>query len=331
MKRLPSLDSLRAFEAAARHLSFTKAGDELHVTQSALSHRIKALEDELQVELFRRVTRALELTRDGEMLAQGVRRGLSEIARAVAALDHERASGPLRVSVLPSLAGRWLIPRLKRFRRLYPDVDVRIIADAHLVDLRAGAADMAVRFGRGPYPGLHDVRLMSDAVFPVCSPRLLTEIGPIDEPREITRFPLLHDAPTENDASGSSWASWLAHVGATDVNCADGLRFDDATLTLEAAANGLGLALARRSLVDHDLSSSRLVRVLPHEAPTVFSYHLLALPETMDNPNVALFCQWLLAEAGGGAPAAKQDDPAPASPPAASPAAPPPRARPARR
>ena len=119
--------------------------------------------------------------------------------------------------------------------------------------------------------------------------------------------------------------STYAHVGASDVACGDGLRFDDATLTLEAAANGLGLALARRSLVDHDLSSSRLVRVLPHEAPTVFSYHLLALPEKKDNPNVALFCQWLLAEAGGGAPANKDDDPTPT--PKAAPEVPPKRAQ----
>ena len=199
MKRLPSLDSLRAFEAAARHLSFTRAGDELHVTQSALSHRIKALEDELGVALFRRVTRALEMTREGEILAQGVRRGLTEIARAVASLDHEQVSGPLRVTVLPSLAARWLIPRLKRFRRLYPDVDVRIVGDAKLVDLRARSADLAIRFGRGQYPGLNVVRLMSDAVFPVCSPRMLAEIGPIESPQEITRFPLLHDVPTEKE------------------------------------------------------------------------------------------------------------------------------------
>jgi LysR family glycine cleavage system transcriptional activator len=317
MKRLPSLDSLRAFEAAARHLSFTRAGDELHVTQSALSHRIKALEDELGVALFRRVTRALEMTREGEILAQGVRRGLTEIARAVASLDHTQVSGPLRVTVLPSLAARWLIPRLKRFRRLYPDVDVRIVGDAKLVDLRARSADLAIRFGRGQYPGLNVVRLMSDAVFPVCSPRLLAEIGPIESPQEITRFPLLHDAPTETDASGSDWASWLAHVGAADVPAREGLRFDDANLTLEAASNGLGLALARRSLVTVDLSSSRLVRVLPQEAPTSFAYFLVMTPEMAENPSATVFCQWLLAEAGGGSPAPESNDfVAPLPPPA---------------
>lgn len=297
MKRLPSLDSLRAFEAAARHLSFTKAGEELHVTQSALSHRINALEDDLEVKLFRRLTRKLELTAAGETLAAGVRRGLAEIARAVAAIDRKTGAEPLAVSALPSVAARWLVPRLPRFRAQHPDIDVRINADSALVNLQAHEADLAVRFGKGVYPGLHVIRLMGDSVFPVCSPRLLAERGPITHPKQIADWPLLHDTPTELDGSGSGWSHWLNHVGAGEVSCADGLRFSQALLTLEAAANGLGVALVRRSLIGDDLASGRLVRLLPHEAPTLFSYYIVCLPEALDRPAVSAFCNWLVAEA----------------------------------
>lgn len=299
MRRLPSLDSLRVFEAAARHLSVTKASEELHVTQSAISHRISALEDELGTRLFRRFTRRLELTPAGETLAAGMRRGLAEITRAVAALDDKPNAGALTVSVLPSFATRWLVPRLVRFRGLYPDIGVRIAADASVVDLNSGRADLAVRFGTGRYPGLHVTPMMDDAVFPVCSSQLLTEIGPIDQPGDIARFPLLHDDAAEKDGSGADWRSWLQHVGAADVPCDEGQRFNQAVLTLEAAAAGLGLALARRSLVTTDLVTGRLIRVLPHEAPTAFSYYIVCLPANAERPPIAIFRNWLLSEVAG--------------------------------
>jgi LysR family glycine cleavage system transcriptional activator len=297
MKRLPSLDSLRAFESAARHLSFTKAGEELHVTQSALSHRINALEDELGIKLFRRLTRKLELTPAGETLAAGVRRGLAEISRAAAAIDRKSGAEPLTVSALPSFATRWLVPRLPRFRNICPDVEVRISADPALVNLQAGEADVAIRFGPGVYPGLHVVKLMTDGVFPVCSPRLLAERGAIDCPSQLAAWPLLHDMPTESDGSGSGWSHWLRHVGAEDLCNGEGLRFNQALLALEAAANGLGVALVRRSLIGDDLASGRLVRLLPQEAATTFSYFFVCLPEALDRPAIGAFCKWLMAEA----------------------------------
>jgi LysR family transcriptional regulator, glycine cleavage system transcriptional activator len=297
MKRLPSLDSLRAFESAARHLSFTKAGEELHVTQSALSHRINALEDELGIKLFRRLTRKMELTPAGETLAAGVRRGLAEISRAVAAIDHKTGAEPLTVSALPSFATRWLVPRLPRFRNVCPDVEVRISADPALVNLQANEADLAVRFGLGIYPGLHVVKLMGDSVFPVCSPRLIAERGAINHPSELVDWPLLHDMPTEHDGSGSGWSHWLRHVGAGDLAGAEGLRFNQALLALEAAANGLGVALVRRSLIGDDLASGRLVRLLPFEVPTTFAYFFVCLPAAIDRPAVDAFCKWVVAEA----------------------------------
>jgi LysR family glycine cleavage system transcriptional activator len=297
MKRLPSLDSLRAFEAAARHLSFTKAGEELHVTQSALSHRISALEEELGIKLFRRLTRKLELTPAGETLAAGVRRGLAEISRSVGAIDRKSGAEPLTVTALPSFATRWLVPRLPRFRTVCPDVEVRISADPALVNFNATDVDLAVRFGPGIYPGLHVVKLMGDSVFPVCSPALLAQRGAINSPAQLADWPLLHDMPTEHDGSGSGWSHWLRHVGAGDLSSEEGLRFNQAVLALEAAANGLGVALVRRSLIGDDLASGRLVRLLPHEAPTNFAYFFVCLPEAIERPAIGAFCKWLVAEA----------------------------------
>lgn len=297
VKRLPSLDSLRAYEAAARHLSFTKAAEELCVTQSALSHRVSDLEEELGLKLFRRLPRRLELSAEGETLAEGVRRGLAEIYRSLAAIDQRQGAGALTISVLPSFATRWLVPRLPGFRERHPGIDVRIAADSALADLRGGAADLALRFGRGSYPGLQVIRLMGDAVLPVCSPRLLEGQPPIKAPQDILRLPLLHDVVASSDGSGADWPSWFQFAGAPDVTCHEGLRFNQALLTLEAAANGLGVALGRRSLISQDLDSGRLVEVLPIASPTVFAYYLVHLPEAPKRPTVAAFIDWLLEQA----------------------------------
>lgn len=296
-KRLPSLDSLRVFEAAARHLSLTKAATELHVTQSAVSHRIQALETELKRKLFRRYTRRLELTPAGALLAKGLARGIAEITQAVAALDGPAAINTINASVLPSFAGRWLVPRLARFRQRHPEIEVRIAAEEAHADLGSGRADVAVRFGMGQYSGLHVTRLMSDTIFPVCAPRLLAEHGPVTTPQQLARFTLLHDEVAENDKSGTGWRSWLRHFGIKDVAVDDGPRFNQAGLTLEAAAGGMGVAMARRSLVGGDFEAGRLVRVLPLEAPAVYAYYLVCLPEGASRPALACFRDWMLDEA----------------------------------
>lgn len=296
MRRLPPLDALRAFEAAARHLSFTRAADEICVTQGAISHRIRALEAELGLALFRRLTRRLELTEAGEVLARAVRRGLDEFAGGLAALERGTVpDGPLRVSVLPSFAARWLVPRLGRFHDRHPGIETRIAAESRLADLRAGGADLAIRFGRGRYPGLEVEFLMGDAVRPVCSPSLLREHGPLDCDA-IGRFPLLHDSTAETDGSGADWASWCAHAGRPDLPCQPGQRLSNAMLALEAAAAGLGLALGRESLVEEDLASGRLTAPLAVSAPTTFSYWLVCLPDARGAPRTVAFRAWLLDE-----------------------------------
>lgn len=295
--RLPSLDTLRVFTVAARHLSFTKAANELHLTQSAVSHRVCALEDELGMQLFNRFTRRLELTPAGRSLAQRVDRAVGDIAHAVADLDEESDERRLTVTMSPSLASRWLVPRLPRFHARNPDIELQVLADPNLLDLRSARIDVALRFGRGAYPGYAAAMLMPDSVFPVCSPSLIAKHGPVTSIEALLDLPLLHDSSSEGDGSGSDWRSWLDHLGRRDLDPNNGQRYSQAGLLIEAAIFGLGVALGRASLVSDLVADGTLVCPLPLAAPTAFSYYLLALPEAAAQPKIVRFREWLQAEA----------------------------------
>ena len=297
MARLPSLDTLRVFSVAARHMSFTRAADELYLTQSAVSHRVRALEEELGVLLFNRRPRRLELTRAGQALAQRVDQAVTDIARTIADLDLGDDARRLTVTMLPSVASRWLVPRLPRFHALHPDLELQLIADRRLLDLRAGRIDLAIRFGRGTYPGYSITKLMPDRVFPVCSPRLIARHGPVSTIEELLALPLLHDSSTEGDGSGTDWRSWLDHVGWREPACDDGQRFSDAGLLIDAAVLGLGVALARASLVSDHIANKTLICPLSLAAPTAFGYYLLGLPEAAAIQKIVCFREWLQAEA----------------------------------
>src|SRR5215472_6563219 len=297
MGRLPSLDTLRVFSIAARHLSFTKAADELHLTQSAISHRVRALEEELGATLFDRLPRRLELTRAGQVLARGVDQAIADITRTIADLDIGDNARRLTVTVLPSLASRWLVPRLPRFHSLHPDIELQLIADPRLLDLRKGRIDLAIRFGRGTYPGYAVTKLMPDRVFPVCSPHFLAQRGPVDTVEALLDLPLLHDSATEGDGSGSDWRSWLSHIGGHDALGGEGQRFSEAGLLIDAAVLGLGVALARSSLVSDHLASGTLICPLRLSTPTAFAYYLVGLPDAATLPKITRFREWLQAEA----------------------------------
>ncbi|HLK83623.1 MAG TPA: transcriptional regulator GcvA [Xanthobacteraceae bacterium] len=296
MGRLPSLDSLRVFSVAARHLSFTKAADELHLTQSAVSHRVRTLEEELGVVLFNRIQRRLELTSAGRSLAQRVDQAVADISRAIARLDLVD-DARLTVTMLPSVASRWLVPRLPRFHALHPDIELQLIADPRPFDLRTTGIDLAIRFGRGTYPGYAVTKLMPDRVFPVCSPRLIAQHGPVTTIERLLDLPLLHDSATEGDGSGTDWRSWLDHFGLSDAVCDRGQRFSDAGLLIDAAVLGLGVALARGSLVYDHLANETLICPLHLAAPTAFAYYLVGLPETTGRHKIVRFRDWLHAEA----------------------------------
>jgi LysR family glycine cleavage system transcriptional activator len=303
-RRLPPLNALRAFEAAARHLSFTRAADELSVTQAAVSHQVKALEDWLGRPLFRRLNRAVELTEAGRRLLAPVTAGLDQIADGVARAAAGDGDGRvLTVSTLPSFAARWLILRLPRFHERHPGIDVRLHTDNALVDFERMGVDVAVRFGRGGWPRLAAERLVSVRVFPVCSPRLMEGPHPLRTPSDLRHHTLLHD-DFEVDGREIGWTEWLRVAGAGDVDASRGPWFTDSGMVMQLAAEGRGVALARTLLADDELRSGRLVRPFAQEIPMEHAYWIAAPPERMGRPKVRAFRDWLTAEIEAGRAAA---------------------------
>jgi len=297
MSRMPPFDSLYVFSVAARHMSFTAAAAELHRTQSAVSHRIKGLEREVGVLLFRRHIRGLELTRAGEALAHQLNQSIADISRTLSGLDRTEEARRLRVTMLPSVASRWLMPRLPRFYQKHPDIQVQVIADARVVDLRAEDVDLAIRFGTGRYRGYQATLLMKDQILPVCSPQLIAGRAAIDSIESLLELPLLHDSAAEGDRSLSDWRSWLDQLGRRELSSRAGQRFNHAGLAIEAAVHGLGVSIARLSLVADHLSNGTLICPLPFATATAFAYYLVALPEVAALPTTMQFIEWLQSEA----------------------------------
>jgi LysR family glycine cleavage system transcriptional activator len=290
-RRLPSLNALRAFESAARHLSFTRSARELGVTQAAVSHQIRALESELGRPLFVRRTRALALTDTGRDLAPKLSRALDAMEEAAALARSGPRRVRLHVSVIPSFAARWLLPRLHRFRTAQPNIDLHVSLSTELVSLARSGFDLGIRWGYGRYPGLAVWPIMDDEVFPVVSPKLLRAKHKFDPARDLPRWGLLHDDRHDH------WVEWLERANVRDVQATDGLVFNDASLMLQAAVEGLGIALGRRSLVTEDLRAKRLVRVSNIALPTRESYWLAAPRARAEEPSLRAFRTWLLAEA----------------------------------
>ncbi len=297
-RRLPPLNSLRAFEAAARHLSFKKAAKELHVTPAAVSHQVRTLEEYCGAQLFHRLTRALRLTEAGQAALPLLREGFDKLAEAADAMRAEERAGILTVSVAPSFGAKWLIPRLDRFRAAHPEFDVRIDASYTLVNFVADGVDVALRFGRGVYRNLRSHCLMAEVSLPVCSPRLLERDPPLRRPEDLRHHTLLHVQWRTEDDAAPSWRMWLRAAGITGVDAERGPRFSIEGMALEAAIAGQGVALASAALVEGDLEAGRLVQPFPPSASqaTAFSYYLV-YPETKaDNPKVTAFRDWVLGE-----------------------------------
>jgi LysR family glycine cleavage system transcriptional activator len=288
-RRLPPLNSLRAFESAARHLSFTKAADELAVTQSAVSHQVNALEAWAGVPLFKRQGRAMVLTEAAVKFLPAVSSALDQIAlagRKLLAVDP--AHGWLTVAVMPSFAAKWLVPRLADFNEENPDLDVWIATFEDQTGALGSDIDVAIRYGRGDWPGLASVRIMSEELFPVCAPRLATSL---ETPADLAHATLLHDELRED------WGMWFAAAGLTGVDTARGPGFDDSGLLIQAAIEGLGVALGRSVLVKGDLDAGRLVRPFDVALPAEFAYYLVYPPDLESAPKIETFRTWLLATA----------------------------------
>ena len=292
MSRLP-LTALRVFEAAARYESFLQAAEELAITPGAVSRQVKALETELAVRLFERFNRAVRLTETGRRLATGVRQGLSLMEEAVAEVRSERP-GVLAVTAMHSFAARWLVPRLHLFNERHPDIQVLVAASDQAVDLVRERYDVAIRFGRGPFPGFTAKKLVSLFMFPVCSPRLLEQTQ-LATPRDLAKVHLLADVYL---AQGEPhWGDWLALAGAPDVDWRRGQQFSNVYLAIEAAIAGRGVALGERALVLDELATGRLVKPFELELLSPFSQWILTLPEKADRPDIRKFRNWLVAQA----------------------------------
>ena len=289
-RRLPPLNALRAFEAAARHLSFTLAAAELNVTQAAVSHQVRGLEDWLGLPLFRRLARALVLTEAGQLLYPEVHEALERLAAVVNRVQRQDQEGVLTVTTMDSFAVSWLVPRLGRFRQAHPDIDVRLMMADRMVDLAREGVDVGIRYGRGPWPGLTVTHLRDEELFPVCAPALLEKGRPLRKPEDLADFTLLHDEMPLD------WRDWLAAVGCTSVNAERGPGYSHSNLVLLAAKAGEGVALGRSVMVADDLAEGRLVRPFAFGLPAPQAYYLVCVEGTEARPKIAAFRQWLMAE-----------------------------------
>lgn len=301
MRRLPGLPGLRVFEAAARHLSFTRAADELGVTPAAVSNQIRLLEDQLGKKLFQRTSRTMALTPSGETLLDGVSQALDIIARSVRQITVQQRP---RLSIITSaaFAAKWLVPRLATFHQLHPDVDVTVDVSDRPIDLEfsgeSGAA-VAVRFGASDAPGVTRDRLFDEILFPVCSPRLMEGPHPLRQPRDLRHHTLIHLDWRARGDTWPDWQMWLTEAGATEVDATRGLHLTQTDLVIQAALSGQGVALGNTSLVDDDVRSGRLVKpfALSLKAPAVFAYSLVVPNRMLKLPIVTAFRQWMLEEA----------------------------------
>jgi LysR family glycine cleavage system transcriptional activator len=295
-RRLPPLNALRAFEAAARHLNFSRAADELSVTPGAVSQQIQNLEDYVGAALFRRTSKGLLLTDAAQTALPALREAFDRLAEAASLLTAAVDGRRLTLTAAPSFAAKWLVPRLGKFETLYPQVDVWLSAGLELVDLTSGEIDVAIRYGAGRYPGLETTRLLSETVIPVISPELLAQT-PFAEPGDLTRHVLLHDGSPEPDDSCPDWAMWLAARGVKGVDGTRGPRFNQSSLVIEAAVNGRGVALAKRTLAAADLEAGRLVSPIHISTAVDFAYYLVHPKAKGRLPQVKAFMAWIKAEA----------------------------------
>lgn len=287
-RRLPPLNSLKCFEAAGRLLSFTAAAKELNVTQAAISHQIKVIENFLGVALFERYPRRLALTEQGRSLLPEVIEAFDQVSIAVAAIDKVQFSNVLSVRLAPSFAAKWLSPRLKYFWLQYPEIDLRLYHAHAAVDFEREEIDIAVTYGRGDWPGVVVEKLLSLDFFPVCSPSFLHNDKPLDRIENLRYYALLHDADYE------CWSDWLKLAGVDDIDARRGTVIDDTNVLIQAALDGQGVALGSTTFVDDLLESGRLIKPFDISLVNEFAYYVVYPQSHLQNPAVRAFKDWLL-------------------------------------
>jgi len=290
-RRLPPINAMRVFEAAGRHLSFTKAGDELHVTQAAVSHQIKALEEWLGVMLFQRLNRGLKLTDEGLEYLTPLTEAFDLLGGATAKLMDQDNVKTLSVSSLSSFASIWLLPRLKNFRDRYPDLNVHLVTSRQESDaLLDGGADLDIRYGEGRWQHMQADLLLPEALYPVCSPELLAHAS-LSKLSDISNHILLHDV------ANVGWSDWFDHVGLEGIDASRGPTFSNSQLVVQAALNGEGVALGRQVLVADAIARGDLVRPFTESLSSDYSYYVVSAKNTSDQHKIRVFKKWLMAEA----------------------------------
>jgi len=292
-RRLPPLNAVRAFEAAARHLSFSRAAEELNVTPAAISHQVKGLEEFLGLPLFRRVNRAVLLTDAGQILLPGLIEGLDRLDVAFGRLRASQDRGVLTVTTGPAFAAKWLIPRLEDFQAHHPEISVRVSANLEKVDLRSGEADVGVRFGSGDYPTHRADRLFAESIVPMCGPDYLGDEHPLQAVRHAT---LLHDEMTKLDPTFPTWREWLKAAGIEGIDADKGPRFNNTELAMQAAIDGLGMVLGRSRLSARDLAAGRLVAPFSLSLKLSPFFWLVYPEEVAEQPKIKAFRDWMLAQ-----------------------------------
>lgn len=290
-RRLPPLNALKAFEAAARHESFTRAAEELCVTQGAISHQVKALEGELGLKLFNRERQRLIITEAGRAYLEVIRDALDRISAGTERLLQRQSAGVLTVTTSPNFAAKWLVHRLARFAEAHPGIDLRISASLHHVDFAREDVDLAIRHGDGQAGGLHVTRLCAEELIVVCSPKLLSGKNAIRKPSDLSRHTLLHI----NDRT--DWLKWLMAAGVEKFDASRGPVLNQASMAIDAAVDGQGVALARSALAAWDLIAGRLVRPFELALPVPYAYWIVCPKATAKLPKIATFRDWILSEA----------------------------------
>jgi LysR family glycine cleavage system transcriptional activator len=298
-QHLPGTRSLRAVDAAARHLNFSRAANELGLTPAAISHQIKECEEQLGFELFARTSRTIRLTQAGVIFQEACAEALELLTRAAARGQKlSRGVTQLKISLDPTFASKWMMPKLERFRRTYPDIDLRFDIAFEVREFDQDDIDLAIRFGTGKYPDLVAHRLFENVIIPVCSPRLLRDGPPLKEPHDLLRHTLVHIEWSRQGITWPNWRMWMAAAGVDDFDPGQCILFKESSHVIQAAIEGSAVALCDFSLVANDLSDGRLVQPfeLGIKMSPEYAYHLVYPTESAGNPRLIAFRDWLLDE-----------------------------------
>jgi LysR family transcriptional regulator, glycine cleavage system transcriptional activator len=298
VRPLPPLSSLRSFEAVARQLSFSRAAEELHVTPGAVSQQVRSLEELLGTRLFDRTRRSVVLTDAAVRMLPDIQAGLEMLARAIAKKSSPSADRTLTISVAPSFASKWLVPRLPMFYERHPEIDLRISATVGLADFKRDKVDLAIRLGHGSYQGLHAEPLFSEALTPFCSPELMQRKGGLKKPDDLRKHRLIHDTSIPGGGEHHAWEQWLRLAGANNVSAQRGTRFTLAELAMQAAIDGAGVVLGRVVLAEADVAAGRLVRPFKVALPLDVSYFLVRLNAGPPRREMQCFREWLFGSLG---------------------------------